>query len=129
MSSEQQKVVEPEKNSVFIDIETFKLSEDLNLIFYSGTWCGPCSRIKPFVYEHFENKRTDKKSIPKDTYKKMFQYVPQFVLISDKDAFIDAIQTSDSEKLKEFLSYHNVLPVLPVHPVLNVHSLTELEDF
>jgi thiol-disulfide isomerase/thioredoxin len=116
MSSDQ-KVVEPEK---VVDIETFKLSEDLNLIFYSGTWCGPCSRIKPFVYEHFENKRTDKKSIPKDTYKKMFQYVPQFVLISDKDAFIDAIQTSDSEKLKEFLSYHNVF---------HVQSLTELEDF
>ncbi len=99
-------MTEIDKN--IIDVTTYtNTASKKTIIAYTGLWCGPCTRIKPFVKEYTESnsfKVISEETMSKESFKKdINDFVPFFRLRDNTTGVIVSIQTSDSESLKKFL--------------------------
>jgi thiol-disulfide isomerase/thioredoxin len=95
-------------NKDIIDVTTYNNSFlKKTIIAYTGLWCGPCTRIKPFVNDYItknEFKIISEETMSKTIFKKdINEYVPFFRVKDDITGTIVSIQTSDFNLLEKFL--------------------------
>ena len=119
-----------------ITVQTFQVSEKYILFFYSGSWCKPCTNIKPYVYNNFKTKEINNYEILKSDYQKdTNKYVPFFQIKTnenDKMNLVDSIQTSNPEHLNTFLNYYNIPFSLidnDLSEIAEGNLLTEIDEF
>jgi thiol-disulfide isomerase/thioredoxin len=93
-------MTEPKK----IQINKWRIREDLSLVSYTATWCGPCTRIKPHLLDLVkELELVDNQEILKEDKPKDIQFIPFFQIFKGNDLF-KSIQTSDKDQLTTFVS-------------------------
>jgi thiol-disulfide isomerase/thioredoxin len=96
------------------DIENSKDSKKSKLfVAYTGDWCSPCKKIKPYVLSKMENyKLLNETYIDKEKFKENINnYVP-FFMIFENDKKIDSLQSSNEEIFHSFLIKNGILKEL-----------------
>jgi thiol-disulfide isomerase/thioredoxin len=89
-----------------IKVRTYIVNDNKVFIVYSADWCGPCQRIKPYVYNYMKDCIYEDSVMNKIDFVVISKTIPFFAIKSESGN--ETLQSSDYNTLKKFLEKNNV---------------------